>query len=458
MANFFKTRIVVVKTEGNEESFEELKSKAKAFFEDDATEEATCVLSDEKNEVIEKALGVPIELDDRSSFRLDMERDTFVSDERVGFAFVSAYSAEAPLDFAEKLSEKFKSKVYVVWSDEDERFNEDDEDFRDEESSGRGILENGNFRYELPHNKMQAHIFFNMAWNGYIVPGQEAEYNGGCYAFASNKQGWGYVPFHKDFFNKNHLSDSCLKDSDGNFDYPDVIDWIDARDKESAWVKGEDVESVESAADENNFDNFQFLTVEDGVLTDISQYAQSIKIPADVKKIDNWAFMRCQLRSIEFGGTVAQWEAIEEKGGLERLESIKCSDGTWQSPELEIKNGVLLHFNRRSAESAEIPDGVTEIGESAFAGCESLSSVVIPEGVTEIGESAFDGCKSLSSVVIPEGVTKIGMWAFSGCSSLSSVEFGGTMAQWKAIERCIFWNEYVPAKTVKCTDGEAELE
>ena len=55
-----------------------------------------------------------------------------------------------------------------------------------------------------------------------------------------------------------------------------------------------------------------------------------------------------------------------------------------------------------------IPDGVTEIGEGAFADCSSLKSVVIPEGVTVIGNGAFSECSSLKSVVIPDSVTKIG--------------------------------------------------
>ena len=250
------------------------------------------------------------------------------------------------------------------------------------------------------------------------------------------------------------------------------------------------------------------VLVENGVLAKcFDRSATSFTILEGVTKIGSGAFSGCEsLSSVEFGGNMAQWEAV--KGKLELLgyvptKTVKCSDGEWQKPVVLVEDGVAVLCLDESATSITIPEGVTEIGyeafaycdsltsvvigegvtkignnaflectslksvvigegvteigEHAFRNCESLTSVVIPEGVTEIGEEAFCWCKSLESVVIPEGVTEIGDGAFEGCESLTSLEFGGTRSQWKAIERGDDWNEDVPAETVKCTDGEVKI-
>src|SRR5207247_2017748 len=79
------------------------------------------------------------------------------------------------------------------------------------------------------------------------------------------------------------------------------------------------------------------------------------------------------------------------------------------------------------------PDSVTSIGNSAFAGCTSLTSVRIPDSVTSIGGAAFGngafaGCTSLTSVTIPNGVTSIGGGAFANCASLSSIAIPNSVA------------------------------
>ena len=75
-----------------------------------------------------------------------------------------------------------------------------------------------------------------------------------------------------------------------------------------------------------------------------------------------------------------------------------------------------------SLKNIDIPDKVTEIGDSAFRRCSSLMSINIPKEVTEIGRQAFGSCVSLTSINIPKRVTRLED-LFSNCSSLRSVTF-----------------------------------
>ena len=87
-----------------------------------------------------------------------------------------------------------------------------------------------------------------------------------------------------------------------------------------------------------------------------------------------------------------------------------------------------------------IEDGVTRIGNYAFADCWYLSSITIPSSVTSIGEYAFYNCKTLTSIEFPEGgtssLTSIGEYAFYNCEALASVTIpeGVTLIQGYAFE------------------------
>lgn len=77
-----------------------------------------------------------------------------------------------------------------------------------------------------------------------------------------------------------------------------------------------------------------------------------------------------------------------------------------------------------------IPDGITEIGEGAFADNKTLKSVEIPIGIEEIAYNAFGGCTALENVSIPDSVVKVGPGAFKGCTSLKLVEIGKSVSSW----------------------------
>lgn len=81
--------------------------------------------------------------------------------------------------------------------------------------------------------------------------------------------------------------------------------------------------------------------------------------------------------------------------------------------------------DRLRVESVRIPQGITAIGSSVFAGCKALKEVILPKGLSSIGVNAFQNCKALPSITIPDSVTHIGNGAFSGSSIQSIVLPGG---------------------------------
>ena len=103
--------------------------------------------------------------------------------------------------------------------------------------------------------------------------------------------------------------------------------------------------------------------------------------------------------------------------------SITGYNGSATNPEIPSAiNGVSVteigesaFENCTSLTSVTMPDSVTSIGFCAFYNCKSLTSVTIPDSVTSISESAFEDCKSLTSATIPDSVTSIGDYAYHGC-------------------------------------------
>ncbi|MGN0518912.1 MAG: leucine-rich repeat domain-containing protein, partial [Acutalibacteraceae bacterium] len=84
-----------------------------------------------------------------------------------------------------------------------------------------------------------------------------------------------------------------------------------------------------------------------------------------------------------------------------------------------------------------IPGSVKSIGFQVFLSCTSLKSIEISEGVTSIGSGAFYNCKSLTSVKIPNSVTSINQNAFQGCINPTILCHAGSYAEKYAIDNKI---------------------
>lgn len=153
----------------------------------------------------------------------------------------------------------------------------------------------------------------------------------------------------------------------------------------------------------------------------------SVTIPDSVTSIGDNAFMECtRLTSVTIPASVTSI-GLRVFTYCDNLTSITV-DGN--NPNYSSDSfGVLFNKDKTALIEAPgaisgayaIPDSVATVGDSAFYGCDNLTSVTIPNSVTTIGESAFAHCKSFTSVAIPDSITLISDWAFYDCYNLTSV-------------------------------------
>ncbi len=199
----------------------------------------------------------------------------------------------------------------------------------------------------------------------------------------------------------------------------------------------------------------------------------SVTIPDSVNTISTSAFVGCDnLTRVDIPDNVIFIEnsAFTGCGNLTHVtipDSVTTIEGSafmccYSLTEVNIPKGVTeiaqyTFSTCTSLKSVTIPDSVTSIGSSAFKDCTALTSVTIPAsvtkmesgvfekctaltravfggGLTSISSSTFWGCDSLASVAIPTSVTSIGSTAFYNCPNLTDVYYGGSEAQWGAIE------------------------
>ena len=166
----------------------------------------------------------------------------------------------------------------------------------------------------------------------------------------------------------------------------------------------------------------------------------SITIPESVTIIGSSAFSGCfDLTSLRIPKSVT---SIGDGAfsGCPSLTTIIVETGNATYDSRNDCNAIVETASNTlivACQNTVIPNSVTTIGKSAFAGC-WLTSVTIPNSVTSIGNDAFANCSRLTSFTIPNSVTSIGRSAFVWCDNMSSLTIGSgvTSIDYGAIESC----------------------
>lgn len=93
-------------------------------------------------------------------------------------------------------------------------------------------------------------------------------------------------------------------------------------------------------------------------------------------------------------------------------------------------------FEQSIFTSVTLPEGIREIGLSAFANCYYLESINFPATLTSIGSAAFENTL-ITSLVIPETVNNLNPGAFQNCPSLTEIDI---KADIEVLNRLMFRN------------------
>lgn len=175
---------------------------------------------------------------------------------------------------------------------------------------------------------------------------------------------------------------------------------------------------------------------------------ESITIPDTVKTVEDNAFKDCTSLS-----DVAMSDSIE-KFGLDVFTNSPYMKKEFG--DFVIMGGILSKY-LGAEKDVIVPDNVTTIGENAFAEAYHVETITIPDtvktiankllgtiyswgdnpkpqlkkvvignGVTSIGDEAFASCEKLTEVVFGTGLSSIGQRAFSGCKELKSIDLSKT--------------------------------
>ena len=156
----------------------------------------------------------------------------------------------------------------------------------------------------------------------------------------------------------------------------------------------------------------------DGSITSIGSGAflatnvEQITIPATVKRVADGAF--------------GLNEALQRVDVAEGSETYASADGVLYNKDM---TELLLYPVQKADAAFTVPDTVTKVGNSAFAGNSHLTDAVIPDSVKVIDDGAFSNCRYLTNVTLGDSVTTIGNSAFFDCVRLDRVTLGQSVQE-----------------------------
>ena len=154
---------------------------------------------------------------------------------------------------------------------------------------------------------------------------------------------------------------------------------------------------------------------------------ETLVLSDNIKKIGENAFKACTaLKSVSIGNVeTIEYDAFYKCENIEVVNTTNLSlwcninFGSPQANPVYYAGGLTV--NGKVLTELTIPSDVLNVGDWAFANCDSLQSVIISSRVQSVGDGVFLDCDNITEVSLADGVQKIGNRAFENCDGLTTV-------------------------------------
>ncbi len=187
-----------------------------------------------------------------------------------------------------------------------------------------------------------------------------------------------------------------------------------------------------------------------GLFATEDEQLDSVELPNELQKIGNFAFQNSGLKEVQFPARLQEIgisafsmnqltsvilpDTVTTLGGgafssNPTLERISLSSSLTEIPAGAFGCSDRVNYMEKLT-SIDIPDGVTSIGQNAFAG-NNFHEIEIPSSVKEIGNYAFSTKEYLTdpcTLVLNEGLETIGTYAFRN-KTIAEVEVPSTVTK-----------------------------
>ena len=140
---------------------------------------------------------------------------------------------------------------------------------------------------------------------------------------------------------------------------------------------------------------------------------QAVRIPQNVKEIDDAAFRGSSLTQVELPEGIALGCSAFE--ACKNLREIRLPEGIEGLP-------FSIFSYCTGLETVIFPKSLPFIDNMVFQNCTALRCVELPENLEEIGQQCFDRCQNLEKVVLPDALQTIGGGAFARCENLKEID------------------------------------